>query len=376
MAWIDFRKAFDIVPHTWITACLEMVRAPEIVRRGLAKVMDKWATNLEIRPEGSEMVQHLLRFRRGLYQGDLLSVLPGGAPLFGLLQTKAGFNLRFHVTPITHVMFMDDVKVYESMQEDLASTLADVELVDVEWVASAVGMTLGVKKCAVAHLNQGRLRCETSGVVVSAGIIRKIGLSTPYRYLGIEQVFRAHNGLMRARVRQEYLERVELVWSSPLNTGEKVAAQYGWAVTVVRFYMPLIEWYRRDLIELDVRTWAVLFVNQAHHPATSSARVHLHRDMGGIGLTALTFVWEVEVMGAALYLVRAADSRIEGAIAFLKHFEEKERKMTILGAALSILDRYGLKCGLLRDANRDAEDDRALGRSLETQAELKAQQWT
>ena len=49
---IDFRKAFDVVPHTCITACLEMVQAPEIVRRGLAKVMGKWATNLEIWCEG------------------------------------------------------------------------------------------------------------------------------------------------------------------------------------------------------------------------------------------------------------------------------------------------------------------------------------
>ena len=75
VAWIDFRKAFDVAPHTWITACLEMVRAPEIVKRRLAKVMGKWATNLEIRCEGSGTVRHLVRFRRGLYQGDSLSPL-------------------------------------------------------------------------------------------------------------------------------------------------------------------------------------------------------------------------------------------------------------------------------------------------------------
>ncbi len=78
-------------------------------------------------------------------------------------------------------MFMDDLKLYESKQEDLANTLADVER-----VASAVGMTLGVRKCAVAHLKKGKLRCKASGVAVSAGIIREIDSSTPYRYLGIE----------------------------------------------------------------------------------------------------------------------------------------------------------------------------------------------
>ncbi len=354
VAWIDFRKAFDVVPHMWIAACLEMVQAPEIVRRGLAKVMVKWATNLEIRCNGSVVrtkpVQWLVRFRRGLYQGDSLSPLLFSlvvSPLSSLLRKKVGFNSRFHASPITNVMFMDDLKVYESRQEDLASTLADVER-----VAAAVGMTLGVRKCAVAHLKKGKLRCDASGVVVSAGIIREIDSSTPYRYLGVEQVFRAHSGLTRARVRQEYLKRVALVWSSPLSISEKVAAHNGWAVVVVRFYMPLIEWYRRDLVELDVRTRAILSANQAHNPAASSARVHLHRDMGGRGLAALTFVWEVEVMGAALYLTRAEDSRIEGSVAFLKHFEEAEHRMTILGAALPILDRYQMRCGLLRDADR------------------------
>ena len=97
--------------------------------------------------------------------------------------------------------------------------------------------------------------------------------------------------------------------------------------------------------------------------------------MGDRWLTTLTFVWEVDVIGAALYLVRAADSRIEGALAFLKHFEEAECRMMILGAALSILDRYGMQCGLLRDADR-VENDRAPAKvAKETLAELrKAQQ--
>ena len=102
VAWIDFRMAFDVVPHTCITACLEMVQAPEIVRRRLAKVMGKWATNLEIRCEGSGTIRHLVRFRRGLYQGDSLSPFLFSlvvSPLSGLLQKKVGFSSRFLYYP-------------------------------------------------------------------------------------------------------------------------------------------------------------------------------------------------------------------------------------------------------------------------------------
>ena len=29
MAWIDYRKAYDMVPHSWILKCLEMVRGSQ-----------------------------------------------------------------------------------------------------------------------------------------------------------------------------------------------------------------------------------------------------------------------------------------------------------------------------------------------------------
>ena len=29
MAWIDYKKAFDMVPHSWIIACLETARINE-----------------------------------------------------------------------------------------------------------------------------------------------------------------------------------------------------------------------------------------------------------------------------------------------------------------------------------------------------------
>ena len=29
MAWIDYKKAFDMVPHSWILESLELVQAPD-----------------------------------------------------------------------------------------------------------------------------------------------------------------------------------------------------------------------------------------------------------------------------------------------------------------------------------------------------------
>ena len=42
MAWIDYRKAYDFVPHSWILECLDMLGIADNVRRFLEKSMKKW----------------------------------------------------------------------------------------------------------------------------------------------------------------------------------------------------------------------------------------------------------------------------------------------------------------------------------------------
>ena len=42
MAWIDYKKAYDFVPHSWILECLDMLDIADNVRSFLEKSMKKW----------------------------------------------------------------------------------------------------------------------------------------------------------------------------------------------------------------------------------------------------------------------------------------------------------------------------------------------
>ena len=53
--------------------------------------------------------------------------------------------------PVTHLFFMDDLKVFADSGDALRDTLRVVDRVSL-----AVGMELGLRKCAVAHINRGR----------------------------------------------------------------------------------------------------------------------------------------------------------------------------------------------------------------------------
>ena len=42
MAWIDYKKAYDFVPHSWISECMEMFGIAGDVREFLQRSMVQW----------------------------------------------------------------------------------------------------------------------------------------------------------------------------------------------------------------------------------------------------------------------------------------------------------------------------------------------
>ena len=71
MAWIDYRKAFDMVPHTWIIECLRIYGAADNLVTLLSNTMNHWKTTLTA--SGTTLSE--VNIRRGIFQGDSLSPL-------------------------------------------------------------------------------------------------------------------------------------------------------------------------------------------------------------------------------------------------------------------------------------------------------------
>ena len=46
MAWIDYKKAYDMIPHSWITECLDLFGVAENIMGLLVNSMEKWKVML------------------------------------------------------------------------------------------------------------------------------------------------------------------------------------------------------------------------------------------------------------------------------------------------------------------------------------------
>ena len=42
MAWIDYKKAYDMVPHSWIKECLDLFGVAENIKTLLVNSLEKW----------------------------------------------------------------------------------------------------------------------------------------------------------------------------------------------------------------------------------------------------------------------------------------------------------------------------------------------
>ena len=71
MASIDYKKAYDSVPHSWILECLRVYKIDPRLVTSIRQSMSHWRTTLS---DNSKSIPDVT-IKCGIYQGDALSPL-------------------------------------------------------------------------------------------------------------------------------------------------------------------------------------------------------------------------------------------------------------------------------------------------------------
>ena len=128
MAWIDFKKAFDSVPHDWILKCLQLYGVDDRVQQLLFHSMYLWNTILTV--DGN--IYGEVSIQCGIFQGDSLSPLlfiMALMPLSIILNNSGiGYLLQRGNPRVSHLMYMVDIKLFASSRQHLDSLLTTLLL--------------------------------------------------------------------------------------------------------------------------------------------------------------------------------------------------------------------------------------------------------
>ena len=129
MAWIDYKKAYDMVPHSWIINCLKMFKISHEIINFIEK--KTWKTGkVELAAGGKSLAE--TKIQRGIFQGDALSpilFIIAMIPLNNILRKcTAGYKLSRSQEKVNHLMYMDDIKLFAKYEKELDTLIHTVRI--------------------------------------------------------------------------------------------------------------------------------------------------------------------------------------------------------------------------------------------------------
>ena len=114
IAWIDYKKVFDSVPHSWIKKSLEIFKISPVLRKFLSHSMRMWKTTLVLNTVENILNAGDININSGIFQGDSLSPILFCVtliPIWNLLN-NTGYGYKIYDNTINHLFYMDDLKLF------------------------------------------------------------------------------------------------------------------------------------------------------------------------------------------------------------------------------------------------------------------------
>jgi len=301
MSWVDFRKAYDSVPHDWIIQCLKLFGVHGKLVGFLNNSMKLWKTVLTCNNE----VLRVINIKRGIFQGDSLSPLLfvlALMPLSIVLRNiNKGYVVHKDLQKVNHLLYLDDIKLYAKSRPELESLLHSVEIFSTD-----ICMAFGFEKCKTLSVARGKF-VDGLDISLLTGQIKHLDVGESYRYLGILEAEVVYHDTMKKHIVAKYKRRVRKILSSYLNSGNAIVAINSCAVPILRYSAGLVDWTQAELYKLDVTTRKLFSLHKAFNINSDVDRLYVHRLLGGRGLLSIADTVQRECNSLGYYLTQSSE---------------------------------------------------------------------
>ena len=307
MSWIDYKKAYDMVPHSWIKEVMNITGVAENIKKLMTSSMENWGTVLT--SNGKELGS--VSIRRGIFQGDsfspLLFVMAMIPLTVWLRKVEVGFRFSGSRVKVNHLLFMDDLKLYGQSENEL-----DMLVSVVKEYSDDIGMQFGLDKCGMLVVEKGVKR-KSEGIVLPGGEIIKEIDEGGYKYLGVLEAEDIMEKVMKDRLKGEYYRRTKLLVRSKLYGGNMVKGINAWAVSVIRYTAGIINWSKKELRDIDIKTRKIMTMAGVFHQKGDVDRLYLARKEGGRGMISVEDCVRMEEKNLTKYVVESKE-RLFGVV--------------------------------------------------------------
>ena len=210
-AWIDYKKAFDNVLHSWIIISDHLYKIFPLFINFLASAMKQWETTLLLSKPNGILAYGNIKINSGIFKGDSLFPLLFCLPLFPLTKiiNNSQYGYKMKNNKINHLFYMDDLKLYASNDNELEGLIKTAKV-----FSDNIGMQFGLEKCAKASFKRDKL-VKTSNIIIdNETIIKGLEQEKSYKYLGVNK----GDGIQHAKMKEQMcIRRGRLITKAKLN---------------------------------------------------------------------------------------------------------------------------------------------------------------
>ena len=293
-AWIDYKKAFDSVPHEWIERSLELFKKSPKVVGFLKHNMKNWETQLILKHESGILMSDNINIKRGIFQGDSLSPLFFYISLIplSLELNSSGYGYKIRTERITLLFYMDDLKLYAKDDNELEGLLRIVK-----GFSDDIGIEFGLSKCAKATLKRGILENSDHVRLDEETMIKDLELEKVYKYLVVDESSGIQHATMKLKLKKQLGTRTRLILKTKLNSKNWITAINTLSIPVITYSFNIIVWNLSEVKRLDVKIRKMMRTHSMHHPKADIHRLYFPRSSGGRGLTQLELSYKTLTIG-------------------------------------------------------------------------------
>ena len=303
-AWIDYKKAFDSVPHNWILRSLDLCKVSPTLINFLKESMKQWQTQPLLIHQNGTIICENLKIRRGIFQGDSLSPLLFCISLIplSLELNNSRYGYKIGEDKFSHLFYMDDLKLYGKDDNEIEGLLKIVK-----GFSDDIGMEFGLDKCATATFRRGRLTKKENITLDDLTVIKDLEQEEVYKYLGVNEGDGIQHASMKDKLKKEVIRRVRSILKTELNAKNRITAINTLAVPVIAYSFNIINWNLNEIKKIDTKIRKLLTMYNMHHPKADVERLYLPRSNGGRGMTQLELTYKTSTIGLYRYLDLSQD---------------------------------------------------------------------
>ncbi|KAI5747836.1 hypothetical protein M8J77_018995 [Diaphorina citri] len=193
---------------------------------------------------------------------------------------------------VTHAFYLDDLKLYAHSSDQLQSMMEIVVN-----FSSSICMSLGLNKCNILNVKQGKIIESPSMHLLSENInIDALSTDDYYRYLGMKQQLHISDTSLKKSYADSFYTRLNKVMKTELNSKNKIKAINTWAIPLLTYTFGILKWSNTDLETMNIKIRTIFTSFRIHHCHSALERIYLPISEGGRGLLNLTALHDKQII--------------------------------------------------------------------------------